>query len=153
MNPTPKKSMIEKSINWIIDARGDSYGDERERLRYYEAHSAMLTVQTYLLPLVAAAVIAVAGKSSIAPVLVLTFVPLFLASMGLAYLKRQNVSLATNTFRKPLRSVVYLLSYMTLPLAIFYQESTSPSVFIGMATGLVMSALIMIRRVRREAKS
>ena len=153
MNPTPKQSLIEKSINWIVDARGDSYGDERERLRYYEAHSAMLTVQTYLMPVIAAIVISIAGKNSIAPVLVLTSIPTILAIMGLAYLRQEGVSLASNTFRKPLRTLTYFLAYATLPIAILSTYGPSLSFLLGMISGLISAAVILFLRARKEAQA
>ncbi len=149
----PKQSLIEKSISWIVDARGESYGDERERLRYYETHSAMLTVQTYVMPVIAAIVIAIAGKNSIAPVLVLTSIPTFLAIMGLTYLRQEGVPLVRNTFRKPLRTLIYFLAYATLPIAIFSTYSPSFSFLLGVISGLTSAAVVLFFRARKESQA
>jgi len=69
------------------------YGDEQERLRYYEAYAVIIHLQLILLPLAAAIAIFAFGSSATAPVLILLsagFAPIF---VGKAYLKRRNVRL------------------------------------------------------------
>lgn len=144
------EGFITNSIKWVIDAQGDSYGDERERLRYYESHSAILTVQTYLMPIVSSIVILIFGKTSIAPVLIVSSIPTVMALYVLIYLARENVSLARNTFRKPGRALWYFAAYLTLPLTIFFKldksNDQSTGFWIGVTTGLLIVLTLLIKR-------
>jgi len=159
MDTDSSEGFIAHSIKWVVDARGNSYGDERERLRYYESHSAMLTAQTYLIPVVSAIVILIFGKSAIAPILIVTAIPTLLAFYALIYLSGENVSLERNAFRKPWRAFWYFAAYLTLPLAILLKLNSSISrsltnfggsflsFWIGVAMGLIIVVAVLIRRV------
>jgi len=149
MDTNSTEGFITNSIKWVIDAQGDSYGDERERLRYYESHSAILTVQTYLMPIVSSIVILIFGKTNIAPVLIVSSIPTVMALYVLVYLARENLSLARNTFRKPGRAFCYFAAYLTLPLAIFFKidksSGNSTSFWIGVTTGLLIVFALFIK--------
>lgn len=149
MDTNSSQGFVSNSIKWVIDAQGNSYGDERERIRYYESHSAMLTIQTYLMPIVSSIVILIFGKRSIAPVLIVTSIPTILAFYALRYLAHENVSLVRNTFRKPWRALWYFIAYLTLPLAISFKIDTSignlTSFWIGLATSSFTIGVLLVK--------
>jgi small-conductance mechanosensitive channel len=116
----------------------------------------MLTVQTYVLPVVAAVAIVIFGRRSVAPVLVVTAVPLLVAFGGLTFLGKTEVSLHENSSSKPARTWAYFAAYSCLPLAIFVTLNepdgwTSANV-IGFVAGLGAGALALALMLRRMVR-
>jgi len=102
------------------------------------------------MPIVSSIVILIFGKTSIAPVLIVSSIPTVMALYVLIYLARENVSLARNTFRKPGRAFWYFAAYLTLPLTIFFKldksNDQSTGFWIGVTTGLLIVLALLIKR-------
>ena len=43
-------TVLDRVVRWNLDINGDSYGDERERFRWYEGIAAAFSVQSLLVP-------------------------------------------------------------------------------------------------------
>lgn len=82
---------LDRLFDWILDRRGDIYGDERERTRWYEAIAVVASFQWLLLPWALAVMVWFAGPATV-PFLVAAFLVFFLP-MPLAnlYIRRTGV--------------------------------------------------------------
>lgn len=132
------------------------YGDEQERLRYYETYAVALHLQLIALPAVGAAVIAVAGDSAIGPVLIMlatAFLPLL---FGLSHLSRHHVRAETIAMSKRNRGYLtaYAISYLCLVAAIAVRGTLSglePGLAVGAAFSLVIGiAAVAVGAQRRR---
>ena len=65
--------LLDRSFHWMLDADGDLYGDEQERLRWYEGTAAASGVQSIVFPWVLAAVTWWQGRAAGPAVLALGF--------------------------------------------------------------------------------
>jgi hypothetical protein len=85
-------------VAWINDD-GVEHGDELERLRYLEAHSAALALVQHLVPIVGAVAVLLAGRGSAWPVFAVVVVPAVGLQFALWYLRGQGVRVATHWLR------------------------------------------------------
>jgi hypothetical protein len=137
----PSRSTFDRLTAWILDPDGVMYGDEQERLRYYESSAIVVTLQAILVPW-ALAVCAWVGGRPVAPYLLAVAV-LYLAPwfVGAAYVRRRRVR------RLPTRiSAAFvatsLLVYLPYPLlcvglAVGFTEGTRTSFVNGLIGGLI----------------
>jgi hypothetical protein len=156
------QSRSEHIIRWIIDADGSSYGDERDRQRYYEAHSAILTAIIYLTPFIASICVLSFGRKAVPATLVMGSIPLLPTLFAVKYLEREKVDLEGN-LRKQSRTrtgTYFLLWFIVLPVSVFmtYRRGTPTntqqvvSMAIGAAIGLSF-AFVSLRRYTNRITS
>jgi hypothetical protein len=150
-------SLSERAIRKIIDSDGVTYGDERERLRYYEAHSAIMTLQAYLLPVVCGVVIIGFGHKVVWPVTAVFFAMQVPVRFGMAYLTRTRVAVYSNALRARGRIAIDILTGSFFAAAVIFRSRpggggngfVSRAILSG-AIGAAFSVIVMAARARRE---
>ena len=78
-------------VRFFIDSDGASYGDEMERVRYYEAHSALFQMQMIISLLVGAGAMAASNERSANVIYWVVLLPQFANFIALGYLSRRGV--------------------------------------------------------------
>ena len=78
-------------VRLFIDSDGASYGDEMERVRYYEAHSALFQMQMIISLLVGAGAMAASNERSANVIYWVVLLPQFANFIALGYLSRRGV--------------------------------------------------------------
>jgi hypothetical protein len=167
--PDPaRRPAFDRFADWILDRDGTIYGDERERLRWYEGIAVAASVQWLLVPWVLA-VMAWICPAEAAPYLWVVFLA-FLLPMSLAtiYVMRRRVDLAASQ-RANLRTrkTRVTLALTALPIVIFVlgltlgldlREGTDgDDIQRGLGGGLIGGivgaaiAVVLIRALHRRA--
>ncbi|MCP3909718.1 MAG: hypothetical protein GY713_02075 [Actinomycetia bacterium] len=125
------------------------YGDEQERLRYYETYAIAIHLQLIALPAVGAVVIGVAGRSAAGPVLVMLGIAFASVLPGLIHLGRHSVRTELIAMSKRNRGymVAYALSCLTLFVAVVLR--LDGSLRKGFALGLGFGFAAMALAIRR----
>jgi hypothetical protein len=132
------------------------YGDEQERLRYYETYAVAVHLQLIGLPATGAVVIGVAGRSATGPVLVMLGMAFAAILPGLIHLGRHNVrteSIATSKRNRGYMAA-YVLSCLTLSIAVAARGSGSGlggAISIGSAVGLGVGFVAAVLASRRRS--
>ncbi len=95
--------VLRRFVDWMLDMKGDMYGDEQERLRWYEGIAVAASVQWLLVPWALAWGVWQGGRAVVSYLLAVTF--LFVLPQGLStvYVLRNRVRLPANS------NVKYLL--------------------------------------------
>ena len=132
------------------------YGDEQERLRYYETYAIAIHLQLIALPAVGAVVIGVAGRSATGPVLIMLGVALAAILPGLIHLRRHNVRTESIAMSEQNRgyTVAYALSCLTLIAAVVARGTGSEigdAAGIGAAVGLGLGFTALALASRRQS--
>ena len=132
------------------------YGDEQERLRYYETYAIAVHLQLIAIPAVGAVVIGVAGRSAIGPVLVMLGVTFAAILPGLIHLGRHNVRTESIAMSERNRGYMaaYALSCSTLIVAVVVRGSRGSGFGggfrIGAAVGLGLGFAALALATRRQ---
>lgn len=134
------------------------YGDEQERLRYYETYAITVHLQWIALPAAGAAVIAVIGDSAIGPVLIMLGTAFLPVLFGLSHLSRHHVRAETIAMSKRNRSymIAYAISCLCLVAAIALRGAISglePSLAIVVASGLVIGVGVAAVEAQRRRRA
>ncbi|MCP4963485.1 MAG: hypothetical protein GY925_29980 [Actinomycetia bacterium] len=133
------------------------YGDEQERLRYYETYAIVVHLQLIALPVIAAVVIGVAGRSATGPVLVMLGTAFAPVLFGLVHLTRHNVRTESIAMSGRNRGymIAYALSCSMLVLAFAARSSGSElrsgfgiGAALGLGVGLAVAVAMAVRRQR-----
>ena len=112
----PQRSRFQRFADWTLDHDGTMYGDERERLRWYEATAVMASVHAFLVPWTLAALIWVGGRP-VAPYLLAVFAAFTLPTLiSAAYVKGRKVRTQPE---RPDRKYVLLAVAVNLPSFVF----------------------------------
>ncbi|MBE1490453.1 hypothetical protein [Plantactinospora soyae] len=89
--PTSRITVLDRIADWALDPDGHTYGDERERLRWYEGMATAAMIQWIALPWAAAVLVWVGGRP-VAPTLVVLLALLYLPILLCArYVARRRV--------------------------------------------------------------
>jgi hypothetical protein len=154
---TSHASLSERAIRKIIDSDGVTYGDEREHLRYYEAHSAIMTLQAYLLPVVCGVVIIGFGRKVLWPVVTVFFAMQLPVWFGIAYLKRTRVAVYSNALRARGRFAIDMTTGSFFAAAVIFRSRPASGgngfvsgAIVSGAIGAALSVMVMAARARRE---
>lgn len=134
------------------------YGDEQERLRYFETYAIVVHLQLIALPVIAAAVIGICGQNAMGPALIMLGAALTAMLIGATHLDRHNVRTESIAISERNRGylVVYALSLLTVVLACIARGSgTTRGIGIGAAVGIIIGLAAIVfavrhRRVSRE---
>jgi hypothetical protein len=155
--------LVDRVARWALDLDGDRYGDERERLRQYEAMTAAACLQWIAAPWTAAVVIWWAGRTG--AVCLLAILAALLAPMlfAQAYLQRRRVDTLPRqwTRRRAALVVATTLPWGIVVVGASHALGASPSVVRGAAIGAAFGAALglvglwrqITRRDRAEAAS
>jgi len=154
-------TVLDRFFRWNLDFDGDLYGDERERLRWYEGMAVSNSLQSMALPWAAAILIWPLGRPAIVPLGALLVLLVLANWLTTVYVSRRRVETVPRHW-SPKR---ILFSTLTgLPIVVFgigalraWQPDSSAwqggivGATVGGAVGLVWSALQVRNRRRREA--
>ncbi|XVV11380.1 hypothetical protein ACQP2X_42155 [Actinoplanes sp. CA-131856] len=153
--------LLDRVVHWNLDLDGDLYGDERERLRWYEGIATAASLQWLTIPWAAAIMVWPLGKPAVLPlaiVLVLLYVPMMLSTL---YVRHRRVD---TTPRSWSGKRIFLTVVSGSPAALFligalYAYDPEGATWRGAAfggafgavAGLVAQVVETRRRRRREA--
>jgi small-conductance mechanosensitive channel len=153
---TTSASPLDRAFTWILDRDGDLYGDEQERLRWYEASTVVLSIVCVTVTWAVAIGVVIGGREA-APallgVLVALYAPLLLMN---GYAHRRHVRTipdrwsSKRIFLMVLMLAPYFVAVIGLLLAFDASGSTVTGAMVGGALGLVISFVAMLVRYRRE---
>jgi hypothetical protein len=154
-----RTSPDEHLAEWLLDRDGDLYGDERERVRWYEAIAVTSSVQSITIPWALAVAVWVAdGKaaaSALLAVAVAFYLPLFWSSL---YVQRHGVRVYGKkwTTKRLITTVLFVVPY-----ALFFigrldsytglGGDFARGAWFGAVIGLAAAAVGIQARRRREA--
>jgi hypothetical protein len=118
MEHTPSAtSLVDRSAAWLLDHDGEIYGDERERLAYYEGTSVASSIQLLLLPWVLAG-FAWLGPTSAHPALIAVAAVFYLPFVVMVlYVHRRHVDVNRSMYRS--RKTVIVSIAMMIPMLAF----------------------------------
>jgi hypothetical protein len=156
---------LDRTVSWTLDLAGDSWGDERERLRWYEGLTAAAQLRQIALPWAAAALVLILGRPAVLPlalVVGLDYISMFLAT---TYVRRHRVDPAVKrwTAARILYVVLTRVPYGIFVVGCFlaFREPGEPigpttigaiiGAVIGTVAGVVGLARDTRNRRRREA--
>jgi hypothetical protein len=92
-SPRDRATPVDRLVNYVLDVDGDIYGDERERIRWYEGISLAASFQWLAVPWAMAILVWFADRDTVlflVAVLALFYLPLLLTT---AYVQRKGVRL------------------------------------------------------------
>ncbi|MGN6243762.1 MAG: hypothetical protein ACTHQ3_08815 [Motilibacteraceae bacterium] len=153
--------LLDRSFRWLLDTDGNLYGDEQERLRWYEGTAAASGVQAVVFPWALAAVTWWQGRAAGPAVIALGFAYLLPFYVCKVYVARRRV----RVFPAGWNRKRMLLTVLTLlPLALSFAgllhayADTYPDFVRGAAVGgpvgtalaVVMTEWSRRRQLRRE---
>jgi hypothetical protein len=153
-------TLLDRVVRWGLDSDGnDFYGDERERLRWYEGIATAASLQWLAIPWAAAVLVWPLGTPSVLPltvVLVLLAVPMALCTV---YVRRRRVDTEVQawTGKRILWSVLGSLPYVVFLIGSLYAHDPESSSWLGAIVGAVLGGSVAaaataagIRRRRRQ---
>ena len=154
-------TLLDSVVSWGLDRDGDFYGDERERLRWYEGIATAASLQWLAVPWAAAVLVWPLGLPSVLPlavVLVLMIVPMALCT---AYVRGRRVDTEAGrwTAKRVWWGVLGALPYVVFVIGALYVHNPESSTWLGAIVGSIVGAAIGIvatvagirRRRRQEA--
>jgi hypothetical protein len=157
-------TMLDRVVSWNLDLDGDLYGDERERLRWYEGMATAASLQWILVPWVAAILVWILGRGSVLPLGVILAVMYLPMVLSLNYVRGRRVNTTVRSW-SPKRILLAVLGVPPYPLFILgacrAYEAFNESLLRGIAVGAVIGgaggaafAVIRSRQLRRaEARA
>lgn len=154
----PRTTVLDRTTNWMLDLDGDMFGDERERIRWYEGITIAAGLQWLAVPWAAAVLVWFVDRAAVVPLGVVLAVGVLPVPLATLHVRRRGVDTAPPTW--PLkRSVLTVLSAAPYPLFIIGAGAAlghGPHVvregLIGLAIGVVLSVgyLVATTRMRRR---
>lgn len=159
-NLTDPGASIDQVVGWALDICGDTYGDERERLRWYEGMTAAAQLQLIALPWAATVLVLALGRPAVLPVSVLLGIVYLTALMSLLYVRRRGVETTPARWSRS-RIVFAVLGGLPYLLFVFSSiwvfrdpgtkvGSTMVGAFVGAGIGLVAAIIGNVRETRRR---
>jgi len=154
-------TLLDRVVRWGLDPDGDFYGDERERLRWYEGIATAASLQWLAIPWAAAVLVWPLGRSSVLPltvVLILLIVPM---AMCTVYVRRRRVDTEAQawTGKRIVWGVLGSLPYVVFTIGALYVREPESSTWLGAIVGatfgggaaIIVTAAGIRRRRRQEA--
>ena len=158
----PQRSRLQRFADWTLDHDGTMYGDERERLRWYEASAVMVSVQAFLVPWTLAVLVWVGGRP-VAPYLIAVFAAFMLPNLlSSTYVQRRQVRVPERSDRKFVLVAVALnlphLVFLVGTLKAYLEGWVFASSLVGAAVGglgawAVLRAAAWLRTRRQSGAS
>lgn len=154
-------TMLDRVVRWNLDLDGnnDIYGDERERLRWYEGIATAASLQWLAIPWASAVTVWVLGRDAVVPltvVLVALIVPMIVCSV---YVQRRRVVTDVRAWSRK-RILLQVLSGVPY-VAFFYgalyayrdpDSSTLTGAIVGGAFGAVVGVVATVIGTRRKRR-
>ena len=135
-------TLLDRVVRWGLDSdgKGDIYGDERERLRWYEGIATAASLQWLAIPWAAAVLVWPLGMPSVLPltvVLVLLVIPMALCTV---YVRRRRVDTEVRawTGKRVWWSVLGSLPYVVFMIGALYAHDPESSTWQGAIFGAVL---------------
>jgi hypothetical protein len=154
-------TLLDRVVRWGLDSDGDFYGDERERLRWYEGIATAASLQWLAIPWAAAVLVWPLGRSSVLPltvVLVLLIIPMAMCTI---YVRRRRVDTEVHawTGQRVVWAVLGSLPYVVFLIGALYVRDPDSSTWLGAivgaafggTAGIIATAAGIRRRRRQEA--
>ncbi|WP_306215430.1 hypothetical protein [Actinoplanes sp. RD1] len=137
-------TFLDRVVHWNLDLDGDLYGDERERLRWYEGMTTSASLQSFLLPWAAAVMVWPLGKPSVLPLAVMLAVSWAPQLLATFYVRHRRVD---PTPRSWSAKRISLMVITVLPLVVFvsganYVHEPHDTAWLGAIVGGVVGALL-----------
>jgi predicted membrane-bound spermidine synthase len=154
-------TLLDRVVRWNLDFDGDIYGDERERLRWYEGIATAASLQWMAIPWAAAVMVWPLGRPSVVPLAVVLAVLVLPMWLSAVYVRSRRVDTVPRrwTGKRLLLSILGGLPFLVFLIGALYVTDPESSSWrgaivgaaIGGAIGIVMSAMKVRRRRRAEA--
>jgi hypothetical protein len=156
---------LDRLVSWTLDHDGDIYGDEQERLRWYEGIAVASSVQSIVVPWTLAVMSWICSREVAKYLVVLAvvfYVPTFLTA---AYASKKRVYLARphRTTKAVVLSVVAGLPVVVLVVGLIraLDEGLDPDGLVGGAIGSAIGLVVAVfvaraisqHRLAREANA
>ncbi len=147
---------LDRFADWILDRDGDLYGDEQERLRWYEAITIAANAQWALVPWAVAIGVLVGGRPAVPAVMIVMgvfYLPILLAN---SYVYRHRVRTQPERWSRKrwILAVASGFPYLgiALALAVVYHASSSTLLggLVGGAVGAGAAVLGLRARRRKQ---
>jgi hypothetical protein len=151
-------TLLDRVVHWSLDLDGDTYGDERERLRWYEGTATASSLQSIAIPWAAAIMVWVLGRPSVLPLSVLLALLLVPTLLSSAYVRSRRVDTLPRRWSSK-RVLVSTLS--ALPIVVFgvgaLYANNPPSfnwehVLLGSTVGAGIGLAMTVARVRARRR-
>lgn len=134
---------LDRAMDWILDRDGMIYGDERERVAWYEAIAAVASLQWILVPW-ALAIMVWLGDDNVAGYLAATLavfsLPTLLANVWIGH-KRVRPVTGGWTRKRIVITIISVLPYAIFVAGLFAHSSNDPGVIIWTSAGGTVGAL------------
>lgn len=135
---SPRRSRLQRFADWTLDHDGTMYGDERERLRWYEAIAVTASVQAFLVAWTLAILVWVGGRP-VAPYLLAVFAAFVLPTLiSSTYVQRRQVQAP----ERPDRKFVLVAVALNLPYLVFVLGAARAYLEGRAFTGSVVGAVV-----------
>ena len=161
--PTSGRRPVDHIVDSLIDRGGDAYGDEMERLRYYETHSALIQMQFVASFLVGIVALFLVQGRALDAVFWVVLAPQLLNVIGVAYLDGRGVRTKEVTRRSARRPIFWVTLGLYAAFIVVYLvqkfdggDGTSPvwyGMSIGVFTGLAAGVVAIVGRNRAARRS
>jgi pilus assembly protein TadC len=150
-------TVLDRLVSWTLDHDGDIYGDEQERLRWYEGIATASTVQWIVLPWTIAVMSWICSREVAGYLLVLAvmfYVPMFLTT---AYASKKQINLLPRTWTKK-RIIVSVASglpivVVAIGLTRAFDEGLDSDGMVGGAIGGTVGLVVAIFATRAIARN
>jgi hypothetical protein len=147
--------VLRRFVDWTLDTKGDMYGDEQERLRWYEGITVAASVQWLIVPWMLAFGVWQGGRpvvSYLVAVTLLMFIPQLFSSV---YAMRNRVRLpSTQSAKYWVFGLMSGLPYLAIVLGAIraYDNGFDPAGLRGGAVGAVLGGTMSVLLLRRYNK-
>ncbi len=154
-------TVLDRVVRWNLDLDGDGtiYGDERERLRWYEGIATAASLQWLAIPWAAALLVWPLGRPSVLPLAVVLVALVIPMAMCAIYVRRRRVDTEVHawTAKRVVWGVLGSLPYVVFVIGSLYALQPDSSTWLGAIFGAVLggaigivAAVLGVRRRRRQ---
>jgi hypothetical protein len=155
-------TVLDRVVRWNLDLDGsdDIYGDERERLRWYEGIATAASLQWLAIPWAAAIMVWPLGRASVLPLTVVLAALILPMIVCTVYVQRSRVvtDVRAWTAKRIFLQVVAGLPYVIFFYGVLYsyggpESSTLRGAIVGSvigAAGGIVATIVGTRRKRRQ---
>jgi hypothetical protein len=152
-------NVLDRVVRWNLDLDGDLYGDERERLRWYEGIATASSLQSMVIPWAAAIMVWPLGKPSVLPLAVVLALQWLALMVGTLYVMRRKVDTTPRRWTRK-RLVVTLLAaapFVVFLVGALHAYDPEGETWIGASVGGVIGAALgvgaTILKIRRRDRA
>ncbi|MEU4241444.1 hypothetical protein [Actinoplanes sp. NPDC026619] len=149
-------NLFDRVVQWHLDFDGDLYGDERERLRWYEGIATASSLQSMLIPWAAAIMVWPLGKPAVLPLAVVLVLQWVTMLVGTVYVTRRKVDTTPRSWTAKRLTVTVLMAgpFLVFMVGALYVFDPAGDTWRGAAVGGVLggalSIVAMVLKIRRR---